>query len=117
MARIQLITLISSILFLLCVARLIVKGRLREEYAVIWLFCTALLVVFSIWKQGLEWLTKQFGIEVPTNLVFTVCIFGILVYLLHLSVVASKLRRQNKQLAQEMALLKLEMEMLKNRNN
>ena len=33
MPRIQIITIILSILLLLFIARLIIKGRLREEYA------------------------------------------------------------------------------------
>jgi predicted ATP-grasp superfamily ATP-dependent carboligase len=40
--------------------------------------------------------------------VFTGAIFAILIYLLHLSVVVSKLQEQNKTLAQEMALLREE---------
>lgn len=106
MQRIQIITLITSLLFLAYIARLIIKGRLREEYAIVWLVCTVLLVVFSFWENGLKKLTALFGVEVPANLIFTGCIFAIMVYLLHLSVVASKLQRQNKQLAQDIALMK-----------
>ena len=46
------------------------------------------------------------GVVVAANLVFTGFIFAILVYLLHLSVVASKLHNNNKKLAQEISLLK-----------
>lgn len=51
-------------------------------------------------------MSKLFGVFEAPNLVFTACIFAILVYLLHLSVVASKLHNQNKQMAQDIALLK-----------
>jgi len=110
MARIQIITLITSLLFLAYIARLIVKGRLREEYAIVWLVCTLLLVIFSFWQDGLKKVTALFGVEVPANLIFTGCIFALMVYLLHLSVVASKLQQQNKQLAQDIALLKQQMQ-------
>lgn len=113
MARIQIITIIVSLLFLLYVARLIIKGKLREEYAIVWCVCTLILVVFSFWRDGLAVMSKLFGVYEPPNLVFTAAIFAILIYLLHLSVVASKLHKQNKQLAQEMALLKQEFEALK----
>ena len=114
MLRIQLITIITSILFLGLVFRLIIKGRLREEYSIVWLLFTFILVVFSFWEKGLRILSNVFGVDVPANLIFTVSIFIALVYLLHLSVVSSKLQKQNKQLAQELALLKLEMDMIKN---
>lgn len=116
MGRIQVITIIISLLFLAYIAWLIVKGKLREEYAIVWCISTLVLVIFSFWRDGLAVMSKLFGVVEPPNLVFTGCIFIILIYLLHLSVVASKLHRQNKQVAQEMALLKQEMEEMKNNN-
>jgi hypothetical protein len=109
MARIQIITIITSLLFLFYISRLIIKGRLREEYAIVWISCTILLLVFSFWRNGLAVMSKLFGVFEPPNLIFTACIFAIMIYLLHLSVVASKLHKHNKQMAQEMALLKQEM--------
>jgi hypothetical protein len=64
------------------------------------------LLLFSFWTDGLELLRKLTGVVVAANLVFTGFIFAILVYLLHLSVVASKLHNDNKKLAQEVSLLK-----------
>jgi len=52
MLRIQIITIIVNILFILYIARLIVKGKLREEYAIVWIICTVFLVVFSFWTDG-----------------------------------------------------------------
>lgn len=106
MARIQIITITVSLLFLLYIARLIIKGKLREEYSIVWLTCTLILLIFSFWRNGLAVMSKLFGVFEPPNLVFTACIFAILVYLLHLSVVASNLHDQNKRIAQEVALLK-----------
>ena len=113
MARIQLITICTSILFLGLVSRLIIKGKLREEYSIVWLISTAILILFSFWGDGLRKISNLFGVDVPTNLIFAASIFVILVYLLHLSVVASKLQKQNKLMAQEMALLKQDINGLK----
>lgn len=106
MIRIQVITLAVSVLFLVYISKLIIKGKLREEYAIVWCISTLILVLFSFWKEGLFILSDLFGVYVPSNLVFTACIFVILIYLLHLSVVSSKLHQQNKNMAQEIALLK-----------
>lgn len=108
MLRIQIITIIANILFILYISRLIIKGKLREEYAIVWIICTVFLMVFSFWTDGLELLRKATGVVVAANLVFTGFIFAILIYLLHLSVVASKLYNDNKKLGQEIALLKEE---------
>lgn len=110
MERIQIIAIVTSILFLLYIGRLIVKGKLREEYAIFWIVCTLLLIIFSFWTEGFELLAKYLGVHEAPNLIFTGAIFAIFIYLLHLSVVVSGLHRQNKTLAQENALLKQKME-------
>lgn len=103
MPRIQIITIIVSILLLLFIARLIMKGKLREEYDLVWIFSTLMLVLFSLWTEGLEVIGKFLQVYDPPNLVFTGAIAAILIYLLHLSVVVSKLQEQNKRLTQELA--------------
>lgn len=103
--RIQLIAIVVSLMFLFYVSRLIIKGKLREEYAIFWVLSTLVLIVFSFWRSGLDYLAKIMGVYLAPNLVFTIAIFSILVYLLHLSIVVSKLHDKNKKLAQEMALM------------
>jgi len=112
--RVQIIAIVASILFILFIARLILRGKLREEYAIIWIVCSILLIVFSFWRSGLDVVSNFIGIKAPPNLVFTGAIFAVLVYLLHLSVVVSKLQEQNKKLAQEIALMN---EKLRDPNN
>ncbi|OJW85196.1 MAG: hypothetical protein BGO69_06135 [Bacteroidetes bacterium 46-16] len=112
MARIQIIALSTSVLFLLYISYLIVKGRLREEYAITWITCTAILIIFSFWRNGLEIMSHFFGVYEAPNLVFTGAIFAILIYLLHLSIVNSKLHSGNKKMAQEIALLKARIDKL-----
>lgn len=106
MGKIQIIAIAVSLLFLLYIVRLIIKGKLREEYSIVWIVCTAVLILFSFWRSGLDVVSNLVGILAPPNLVFTAAIFAIFIYLLHLSVVVSKLHSQNKQLAQDIALLK-----------
>ncbi len=110
MGKIQIIAIAVSLLFLLYIVRLIIKGKLREEYSIVWIVCTAVLILFSFWRSGLDVVSNLVGILAPPNLVFTAAIFAIFIYLLHLSVVVSKLHAQNKQMAQDIALLKEKME-------
>ncbi len=110
MAKIQIIAIAISLLFLLYIIRLIIKGKLREEYSIVWIVCTIVLILFSFWRNGLEVMANLLGVYEAPNLIFTGAIFAILIYLLHLSVVISKLQSQNKQLAQDIAMLKEKME-------
>ncbi len=110
MERIQIIAIVGSLLFLGFIGRLIIKGKLREEYAIVWIICTAILILFSFWRHGLDLVAYHLGVYSPPNTVFMGAIIAVLVYLLHLSIVVSKLQAQNKTMAQEMALLKNKLE-------
>lgn len=107
--RIQIISIFVSLSFLFYVSRLIVKGKLREEYAIFWLVSTVLLIIFSFWRQGLDIIAEMVGVYLAPNLVFASAIFAILIYLLHLSIVVSQLYDKNKTMAQDLALLKAEL--------
>jgi len=109
MSRIQVITIIINCIFIGYIARLITKGKLREEYAIVWCICTVILILFSFWTKGLNLMSKIFGVFDPPNLIFTAFIFLILIYLLHLSVVSSKSHHSITRLTQEMAMLKEKM--------
>lgn len=110
--KIQIITIVISLLFSVYVSRLIIKGKLREEYAIFWFFSTIILIIFSFWRNGLEVIATTLGVYEAPNLVFTAAIFAVFVYILHLSVVISKLHAGNKTLTQELALLKNKIENL-----
>ena len=103
--RIQIISIIVSLAFLFYVSRLIIRGKLREEYAIFWVISTIILIIFSFWRQGLDIIAEAVGVYLAPNLVFTTAIFAILIYLLHLSVVVSKLHDKNKTMSQDLALL------------
>lgn len=106
MGKIQFVSIAFSFAFLAYVFWQIKKGKLREEYAFVWILSTIVLTFFSVWGDGLWKLAALLDVAVPLNLLFAGAIFVVLVYLLHLSLSVSKLQHQNKELAQELALLK-----------
>ena len=110
--KIQIISIIVSLGFLFYVSRLILKGKLREEYAIFWVISTILLIIFSFWREGLDIIAKAVGVYLAPNLVFTSAIFAILIYLLHLSIVVSQLQEKNKTLTQDLALFKEKLKQL-----
>ena len=107
--KIQVLSIIGSLIFLAFIARLILKGKLREEYSIIWIFCTAFLILFSLWRNGLEILASTLGVYYAPSLIFLFGIFAIILFLVHLSVVNSKQQKNIKELSQELALLKKEL--------
>ncbi|WP_421827989.1 DUF2304 domain-containing protein [Larkinella sp.] len=105
---IQVFSLIGTLIFLAFIARLIVRGKLREEYSFIWIVCAIILLVFAAWRDGLTQISRLLGVFYPPSLIFLTAIFAIICFLVHLSVVNSKLQNSIKELTQEVALLKKE---------
>lgn len=88
------------------IIRQIIKGRLREEYSIIWFGCTIIFLIFSFWRKGLEQISSALGVFYPPSLLFMIAIGAIFIFLVHLSIVNSKLQSQIKDLAHEIAFLK-----------
>lgn len=115
--RIQILSIVLALAFMFFIFRLIAKGKLREEYSIIWIICTVILLVFSFWRNGLDVVANLLGVYYAPSLIFLGAIFAIVIFLVHLSVVNSKQHRQIKDLTQEMALLKEKIESLKNKKD
>ena len=107
---IQIISLVTAFFVMLIIGRLIVRGKLREEYAILWIVCTLILIVFSIWRKGLEQIALALGVYYPPSLIFLAAIFAITIFLVHLSVVVSRQQEQIKTLTQEIAFLRQQQE-------
>jgi len=108
--KIQILSIAGALVFMFLIFRLIAKGKLREEYSIIWIVCTIILLLFSIWRDGLDIIAKLLGVFYAPSLIFLAAIFAIIIFLVHLSVVNSKQHEQIKKLAQEMAILKNKLE-------
>jgi hypothetical protein len=104
--RVSIAASIASILLILVVLELIRSRRLRERYALLWLFTGLVLLVLSAWRGGLDTIAGWVGVTgYPPAVLFAVATLFILVVLLHYSTVISRLSDQNSILAQRVALL------------
>ena len=114
--KVQIIVGLLSIFLLWTTFELIRKNRLREEYAILWLFTGIVVLVFSLWPEFLlsQFFARITGLFYLTAVVIIAFLFLLLI-VLHFSVVISKLTNQNKELAQRYALLELKINELKRR--
>lgn len=104
--KVQLLSITGVLIFMYLVLRLVIKGKLREEYSVIWILGTFILIIFSAWRQGLQRIATLLDVYYAPSLLFLLAFFAIICFLLHLSIVISKLQNQVKDLAYELALAK-----------
>lgn len=103
---IQLVCIAFTLLFLLFIFRLIVKGRLREEFSIIWIITAVIFNIFSFWRGGLDLIARLLGVYYAPSLLFMLLFCAVILYLVHLSVINTKQHDKIKSLSQEIALLK-----------
>jgi hypothetical protein len=104
-ARAQAVAIIGSALLLFFVLELLRRRRLGEPYAILWLLASVVLLILSVWNDLLAEVADGVGIATPANALFVVAFGFVLALLLSFSVVISRLSRENKLLAQELARL------------
>jgi hypothetical protein len=103
---VSIVAAIASLALLGAVFELIRSRRLRERYALLWLLTSIVLLVFSIWRAGLNTVAGWVGVRTyPPAVLFAITALFILLVLLHYSTVISRLSDQNTILAQRLALL------------
>ena len=109
----QYIAIAASILLFLYIFYLVRNKRIKEEYSLLWLFSSIILISFSIWRDGLEYFAQLVGIAYPPAALFLILLLAIFLILIEFSVIISTLSDRNKTLAQEIGILKMEIEKLK----
>jgi hypothetical protein len=104
--KVSLAATAASVILVLVVFELIRSRRLRERYALLWLFTGVVLVILSAWRGGLNTIAGWLGVRgYPPAVLFAVGLLFVIVVLLHYSTVISRLSDQNVVLAQRLALL------------
>jgi hypothetical protein len=110
MDKIQIISVIASLIIFFVVINLVRRRRLKTEYSLIWLAVSITFVVFSFWRNGIDWLASIFGIAYAPSVLFIILLVGIILLLIEFSMIISTQAERIKVLVQEMALIKQELE-------
>jgi hypothetical protein len=103
----------ASVLALLLVLELVRRRQLREEYSLLWLGTALSMLLVSAWRDLLHGLSWAVGVVYPPNLLFLLAALFTLLLLLYFSTVITRLSQENKDIAQELALLRHEVDELR----
>jgi len=106
MNRITLLALAASVVLLLYILEMVRRRKLRTEYSILWLFGSVVMLLFSLNKNWLDYVSQAVGIYYPPSFLFLVGMLFILLILIHFSITISKLYQMNKKMTQEIALMK-----------
>jgi len=107
--RAMLFGVIASLGTLGFVIELVRRRRLREEYSLLWLGTAVALLVLATSRPLLDRLAALIGIFYPPSALFLAAIVFMLLIQLHYSTVLTRLTQENKEIAQQMALLRQEL--------
>jgi hypothetical protein len=85
------------------------RGYLREKFAAFWLAVAAALMLVSVFPGILVWTADLVGVEVPANLLFLLAAVLLLLVGVQLSYEVGRLDTRTQRLAEEVALLRAEL--------
>ena len=103
----------ASISALLIVLELVRRRHLSEEYSLLWLGTAIAMLVVGIWRDLLHSLAALVNIYHPPNLLFLLAVLFLLFMQLYFSTVITRLTRESKEAAQQIALLRYELSQLR----
>ena len=104
----QITLFLMSILLFLILIRNVKKGKLRSDYAIGWIICSILLIIVSIFPQIAYFGAKVLGVISTANIVFAFMILMLIILVYVLFSKVSILEEKQKNLIQELAILKKE---------
>lgn len=104
--RTILIALGGAFVLLISVLELVRRRRLREQYSILWLLTSLVILVLASNRTLLDLLARAMKIAYPPSALFVIGFGFLLLITLHFSTVISRLTRENESLAQEMAILR-----------
>ena len=109
-SQIQIVAIAVSLLLFLFIMYLIRSQRLKEEYSLLWIFFSLVFILFSFWRNALDYISEFLGVAYPPAALFMILLMAVFLILIEFSIIISKLADKNKSLAQEIGLLKHRLE-------
>ena len=106
----KIFAVIMSFVIMAGVIELVRRRKLREEYSWLWLLTGAVIILLVVCYDFLVLLTSVIGAVTPTTTLFIFGLLFLMMISLHYSIQISKLSHQVKELGQQVALLKLQIE-------
>jgi hypothetical protein len=110
MRPINVFIIVVALLVALTVVFFVRRWRLREQYSLLWLVLAVAMVVPASAPGLVEWFAGKLDVFYAPALLFFLGLAVVAVMLFHYSLEISRLSDQNRELAQEIGLLRLRIE-------
>lgn len=106
----QVVALVFALAIMVTLFELLRRHRLREKYALIWGALSVAGVVGALFPGILTTAAETLGLQLPSNLLFLLAIVVLLGLTLQLSYELGRTEDRVRTLAEEVALLRLQIE-------
>ena len=113
----QVLVLVLAVVVLIGVVELLRRRQLREKYAALWLVVAVAVVVFAAVPGWFAALSRLLGFGLPVNMAFAGAVTILLLVSMQLSLEAGRREDETQRLAEEVALLQLELERLRRKSD
>jgi hypothetical protein len=113
MSGVHLIALISALTTLTVIVELSRRRQLREKYALLWLGVGVVVAVFAISPGLFNSLAHAMGVINPPDLLAVLAALFLLVVCVHLSWELGRMEDKSRLLAEEVALLRNDLDELR----
>lgn len=106
--RTQLIIVLIGLTMLGLVLALVRRKQIREQYALLWIATSLVIVGAAVMVRPVDALSRLAGVSYPPAFYFLLAIVMLFVLQFHVATVISSLREQNRSLTQDLGLLAYE---------
>ncbi|WNX84089.1 DUF2304 domain-containing protein [Agathobaculum sp. NTUH-O15-33] len=97
--------LIAIMIYFALLLHLLKKKSLNLKYTLLWILSGILMLLLGIFPQFINWFAGLVGIYEPTNALFAIIFFCIIIILMSLTSIVSKMNEKIKRIIQTIALL------------
>ena len=110
MSDVRIVSLVAGVVVLVLMVSLLRRRQLKEKYAVLWLSASVPVAVLAVAPGLLDTVARTLGVADPVNLLLFLAVLVLLGVCVHLSWESSRLEDETRTLAEEVALLRLQVE-------
>lgn len=115
-AKLQAIMITASLLYLCYIVIILRNRKIELKYMLAWILAGICLLAAAIFPGIIRFVSKLLNIVEPVNTLFLLVIFFMLLILFTLTIALSKNVEQTKTLTQEIGIIKLQLDKLKNKD-
>ncbi len=113
LSRTQVFVAFGAVVLALYVLDLVRRRKLSEEYSLLWVIASVVIAVLGFSTPLLVWITRGLGMLGEASTVFAFGLAFAVAMLLYMSIKLSRLGSENQTLSRDLALLRHELETLR----